>query len=323
MIIDSVLYVEGKKVEAGDDYLILLKHAQEMKGFVWIGLADPTQEEFDHVAKCLQFHPLAVEDSLTALQHPKIEEYEGQHFLVAKTVFFKEALNDVYTGELIFFVGEHYVVIVRHGEGTPLKMVRHDLEVHPNRLREGPWAVVHAVLDRVIDEYTKIALQFDKAIQNLEAKVFGDSRSTYSQEIYFLKREVIEYRHAVEPLVFPVQKLALETVQNTPKNLLPFFRDLDDHLKRACDSAAGLDSLLTTVLQADLAHVQLRQNDDMRRISAWVGLAAVPTMVAGIYGMNFENMPELKWKYGYFILLGSVALFSSILFTVFKKSKWL
>ena len=323
MIVDSVLYVDGRRHLASNDFALLMREAEKTNGFAWIGLAEPSEDEFKEMSELLDLHPLAVEDAVNALQRPKLEEYEGLHFLIAKTIFFTEIENDVTTGELMFFIGKNFIVIVRHGEGSPLSTVRHDLENHPNLLRLGPWAVVHAVLDRVIDLYTDIALQIDSAIATLESQVFSEQRKSFSQDIYFLKREVIEFRHAIEPLLFPVQKLAHETVSNCPSELLPFFRDLDDHLKRACESANGIDSLLTSVLQADLAHVQLRQNDDMRRISAWVGLAAAPTMVAGIYGMNFKNIPELEWRYGYYGVLTGLFIFSIFLYRSFKKSKWL
>jgi magnesium transporter len=179
------------------------------------------------------------------------------------------------------------------------------------------------VVDRVIDGYTAIATELENDVINIETKVFGGNRKTYSQEIYFLKREVIEYRHAIEPLVVPLQKIASDAFSSAPNQIKPFIRDTLDHLQHACEHASGMDSLLTTVLQADLAHVQVRQNEDVRRISAWVALAAGPTMIAGIYGMNFETMPELAWKYGYGMALGLIGVLSGYLFYKFKKSKWL
>jgi magnesium transporter len=179
------------------------------------------------------------------------------------------------------------------------------------------------VADRVIDEYTKIAAELENDVINIETKVFGGKRKTYSQEIYFPKREVIEYRHAIEPLILPLQKVASETFAAAPSEIKPFFRDTIDHLQHAYEHATGMDSLLTTVLQADLAHVQVRQNEDVRRISAWVALAAGPTMIAGIYGMNFEFMPELQWKFGYPLVMGLVAAISGFLFYKFKRAKWL
>ena len=323
MIVDAALYHNGLRVPAPADISDQVELARKNGGFVWIGLAEPTQQEFDHVVGELNFHPLAIEDAVSAKQRPKIEDYDGLTFFVIKTVFYNEARSEITTGELMCFVDKHFIVIVRHGEGSPLTTVRHDIEAKPAQLALGPFAVLHAVADRVIDEYTKIATELENDVINIETKVFGGKRKTYSQEIYFLKREVIEYRHAIEPLILPLQKVASETFAAAPSEIKPFFRDTIDHLQHAYEHATGMDSLLTTVLQADLAHVQVRQNEDVRRISAWVALAAGPTMIAGIYGMNFEFMPELQWKFGYPLVMGLVAAISGFLFYKFKRAKWL
>jgi len=323
MIVDSALYQNGIRIVGPSDISDLVDIARTSGGFVWLGLSEPTHDEFEHVVGELNFHPLAVEDAVHAQQRPKIEEYEGLTFFTLKTVFYNEANSAISTGELICFIENDFIVIVRHGEGSPLATVRHEIEAKPEFLALGPFAVVHAVLDRVIDEYTAIATELENDVINLETKVFGGKRQTFSQEIYFLKRELIEYRHAIEPLVMPLQKLVSETYSQIPEVLKPFFRDTLDHLQRACEHASGMDSLLTTALQADLAHVQMRQNEDVRKISAWVALAAGPTMVAGIYGMNFEFMPELSWKYGYPLVLGVVTALSSFLFYKFRKADWL
>jgi len=323
MIVDIGLYINGKRESGPDDISELVKVAQEAQGYVWIGLSEPTEAEFNHVVGELKFHPLAVEDAISAKQRPKIEDYNGLTFFVIKTVFYDELKSEITTGELLCFIDKHFIVIVRHGSGSPLTTVRHDFEQHPAQVKLGPFAVLHAVVDRVIDGYTTIATELENDVINIESKVFGGNRKTYSQEIYFLKREVIEYRHAIEPLLAPLQKIANETNFLEINLIKPFFRDTIDHLQHACEHAAGMDSLLTTVLQADLAHVQVRQNEDVRRISAWVALAAGPTMVAGIYGMNFEHMPELTWKYGYGIVMTIIGLLSGFLFYKFKKSKWL
>jgi magnesium transporter len=323
MIVDSALYQNGIRIVGPSDISDLVDIARTSGGFVWLGLSEPTHNEFEHVVGELNFHPLAVEDAVHAQQRPKIEEYEGLTFFTLKTVFYNEANSAISTGELICFIEKDFIVIVRHGEGSPLATVRHEIEAKPEFLKLGPFAVLHAVLDRVIDEYTAIATELENDVINLETKVFGGKRQTFSQEIYFLKRELIEYRHAIEPLVMPLQKLLSETYSQIPEVLKPFFRDTLDHLQRACEHASGMDSLLTTALQADLAHVQMRQNEDVRKISAWVALAAGPTMVAGIYGMNFEFMPELSWKYGYPLVLGVVTALSSFLFYKFRKADWL
>ena len=323
MIVDVALYQNGIRVEGPQDISDLVAQAKNSGGFVWLGLAEPTQAEFDMVVGELDFHPLAVEDAVNAKQRPKIEDYEGLTFFVMKTVFFDRAEQEITTGELMCFIAENFIVIVRHGEGHPLSTVRHDLEQNPKLLKLGPFAVLHAVADRVIDGYTDIATSLEQEVVGIENKVFSGKRQTFSQEIYFLKREIIEFKHAIEPLIVPINKLFSGTVLSVPEEIKPFFRDTSDHLLQACEHASGLDSLITSVLEADLAHIQVQQNIDVRRISAWVALASGPTMIAGIYGMNFQNMPELSTKYGYFVVLGAMATLTGFLFRAFKKSGWL
>ncbi|HEY3293249.1 MAG TPA: magnesium and cobalt transport protein CorA [Candidatus Nanopelagicaceae bacterium] len=323
MIVDSALYQDGIRVEGPTDISDLVDVAKREGGFVWLGLSEPSQEEFDLVVGELNFHPLAVEDAISAQQRPKIEDYDGLTFFVLKTVFFNPSKSEITTGELLCFINTHFIVTVRHGEGSPLATVRHDLELKPELLTLGPYSVLHAVLDRAIDGYISIAAALEHEVTKLENNVFSGKRQTFSQDIYFLKREFIEFRHAIEPLTLPVQKIASENFKPVPAPLHPFFRDTLDHLQRACETAAGLDSLLTSVLQADLAHVQVQQNVDVRKISAWVALAAGPTMIAGIYGMNFRHMPELGTRYGYPIVIAVMVSLTAFLVRNFKKSGWL
>jgi magnesium transporter len=168
-----------------------------------------------------------------------------------------------------------------------------------------------------------IAHSLELEVVSVENRVFNGKRQTFSQEIYFLKREIIEFKHAIEPLILPINKLSSGLVEAVPEAIKPFFRDTSDHLIQACEQASGLDSLITSVLQADLAHIQVQQNIDVRRISAWVALASGPTMLAGIYGMNFHHMPELGTKYGYYIVIGVMITLTGFLFRKFKKSDWL
>lgn len=323
MIVDVALYQDGQRVEAGHDISDMVELACESGGFVWLGLAEPTQAEFDMVVGELNFHPLAVEDAINANQRAKIEDYEGLTFFVLKTVFFDEEQQEITTGELLCFISGHFIVIVRHGAGHPLVTVRHDLEQKPELLKLGPFAVLHAVADRVIDGYTSIATSLEREVVRVENKVFNGKRQTYSQEIYFLKREIIEFKHAIEPLIIPINKLANDVVVSVPERLKPFFRDTSDHLIQACEAATGLDSMITSVLQADLAHIQVQQNIDVRRISAWVALASGPTMLAGIYGMNFKHMPELNTEYGYYAVIGVMASLTLFLYRKFKRAEWL
>ena len=323
MIVDVALYVDGVRTEGPRDISDLVDVARERNGFVWLGLASPTQAEFDLVVGELQFHPLAVEDAVTAKQRPKLEDYDGLTFFVIKTVFFDQAAQEITTGELMCFIDSHFIVTVRHGEGHPLSTIRADLEQKPELLRLGPYSVVHAVADRIIDGYTHIATQLEQEVVSIENKVFTGKRQTFSEEIYFLKREVIEFKHAIDPLIIPISRLYSGSTSAVPSEIRPFFRDTSDHLIQACEQASGLDSLITSVLQADLAHIQVQQNIDVRRISAWVALASGPTMLAGIYGMNFHHMPELSTKYGYYVVLGVMISLTGFLYRKFKRSEWL
>jgi magnesium transporter len=323
MIVDVALYQNGHRVDGSAEISDLVDIARRDGGFVWLGLAEPTQHEFDMIVGELNFHPLAVEDAINAKQRAKIEDYDGLTFFVMKTVFFDQREQEISTGELLCFIADHFIVIVRHGEGSPLDTVRHDLEQQTEILALGPFAVLHAVADRVIDGYTSIGASLEQEVVSVENKVFNGKRQTFSQEIYFLKREIIEFKHSIEPLLVPINKISSGFVATVPEGIKPFFRDTSDHLIQAIEQSSGLDSLITSVLQADLAHIQVQQNIDVRRISAWVALASGPTMLAGIYGMNFHHMPELSTRYGYYVVLGVMVSLTAFLFRKFKQSGWL
>jgi magnesium transporter len=323
MIVDYALYKDGYRYTEPSNLPELISKARTEGGFVWLGLAEPTQEEFDKIAGDFRFHPLAIEDAINAKQRPKLEEYPDLQFCGLRTAFYDEAKSEVSTGEIFCFIGANYIVVVRHGDGSALSNTRQILESNPEHLAKGPYAVLHAIIDHVIDCYIDIAAELETDVMQVENKVFSGKRQTQSQDIYFLKREVIEFRHAIDPLLSPLQKLASEGALHINPTLTPFFRDTLDHLSRASDAAAGLDALLTSALQADLAHIQVQQNSDMRKITSYVALASVPTMVAGIYGMNFEFMPELGWKFGYPLVVGSLVILTGILYRKFKKANWL
>ena len=323
MIVDYALYTNGIRSSEPSNLPELIEKAKSKGGFVWVGLAEPTREEFDKIVGDFRFHQLAVEDAIKANQRPKFEEYPGLQFCVFKTVFYDEAKSEVSTGEILTFIGDHFIVVVRHGDGSPLRNTRHQLEANTEQLAKGPYAVLHAIIDHVIDCYIDIAAELEHDVVQVENKVFSGKRQTQSQDIYFLKREIIEFRHAIDPLLSPLQKLASEGALHVSSNLTPFFRDTLDHLSRASDAAAGLDALLTSALQADLAHIQVQQNTDMRKITAYVALASVPTMVAGIYGMNFDFMPELRWKFGYPMVIGGLLFVTGFLYRKFKRARWL
>jgi len=324
VIVDQAIYRDGHRMHCGDlsDELEMLRRKEN--GFIWIGLKDPTDAEFALVNDELQLHPLAVEDAVKGNQRPKIETYDGSLFLVMKTLRYIEATSDIETGEVMVFVGDRFVVTVRRGEANPLTTVRHMLEQAPEHLEHGPIAVLYSVMDSVVDNYIAIDKEVQEDLDEIERQVFSGSRDVRAEGIYALKREVLEFRRATVPLEEPLRRLAEDpTVPGMKDEARPFFRDISDHLLRVSDHAESYDRLLTDVLNAHLAQISVQQNDDMRRISAWVAIAAVPTMIAGIYGMNFDNIPELHWRYGYFIVLGLMAATCTALYRAFRKSGWL
>ena len=323
MAMDYALYRNGERALDGSTISELIASAREDGGFLWVGVTEPSTAEFEKLATDFEFHPLAIEDAVMAKQRAKLEMYEGMTFIVLRTTFYEERASQVTTGEILAFIGEHYIVVVRHGEGSPLTGVRNRLEQQPHLLAHGPYAVLHAIMDSVIDTYIAITSELEKDVIEVEQSVFSDRTVYNSEKIYFLKRELLEFSHAIYPLLVPLQRLAVDFNDIVPDELAPFFRDTLDHLHSAIDIANGLDNLLTSALSADLAHVQVQQNEDMRKITSWVALAATPTMLAGIYGMNFDHMPELRWTFGYPLVMGVMALVTGTLYYKFKKSGWL
>ncbi len=336
MIVDQAIYRGGRRHGCGDlsDELDTLRAgAAGDDSFLWIGLKDPTLEEFELVNEELHLHPLAVEDALTGNQRAKIEQYESSVFVVVKTLRYIDRTSDIETGEVMLFIGDRFVVTVRRGEGNPLAGVRHRLEDDAARLDLGATAVLHAVMDSVVDNYLTVDRELKIDLEEIEKQVFGDNSRADANTIYRLKREVLEFRRASEPLAEALIGF-MERGRGRALNvdLQHLFRDVVDHLRQVNDHVETYDRLLTDVLGAHLAGVSVKQNEDMRKISAWVAIAAVPTMIAGIYGMNFEKMPELtasvdvggtQYEYGYFVVLGVMATVCLLLYRQFKKSGWL
>jgi magnesium transporter len=320
---DQAVYRHGHRMPCSDLSDELAAVRQDGHGWIWIGLKDPTDSEFDLVKDELQLHPLAVEDAVTGHQRPKLEIYDASLFVVLKPLRYIEATSDIETGEVMVFLGDRFVVTVRRGEAGPLAGVRQLIEHDPVRLNLGPVAVLHGVMDAVVDNYDLIDREIQDDMEGLEASVFADDRTSDAQEIYALKREVLEFRRAALPLIEPARRLSEDDIPHVPEVAKPFFRDVADHLLRSVDHIESYDRLLSDILSAHLAQVSVRQNDDMRKISAWVAIAAVPTMIAGIYGMNFTHMPELHLLYGYPAALLLMGVVCGSLFRAFKRSGWL
>jgi magnesium transporter len=326
MIVDSALYRDGVRVplDCAKDDLPRVRASVEHEGdFVWVGLHEPVEGELAEVAEIFALHPLAVEDALHAHQRPKLERYDDGIFLVLKTLWYVDEFDAVETGEINLFVGRDFVISVRHGEGTELHTARMDLEQETAVLGHGPSAVLYAICDRVVDSYEDVARALEIDVDEVEASVFSPERTHDSRRIYVLKRELAEMRRAVNPLKEPMKRFATGSVPAVTQEAAPFFRDVADHLIRVSETIETLDSLLSTAFDAHLARIGVEQNEDMRKISAWVAIAAVGTLVAGIYGMNFQHMPELAWRYGYGFALSVMVVASVVLYRMFKKSGWL
>ncbi|MFG2355439.1 magnesium/cobalt transporter CorA [Streptomyces sp. NPDC048521] len=331
MIVDCAIYRHGHRTEGPEDLSDALDEARAAGGFVWIGLHEPSEREFELVTQEFGLHPLAVEDALKAHQRPKLEVYDDSLFLVLKPVVYEPESDTVSTGEIMIFIGDCFVVTVRHGAGSPLAAVRRRLEEEPEMLDKGPTAVLYAVSDAVVDHYLEVATELQTDLEELEAEVFqpetGGSRNTASR-IYTFKRQVLTFRRASGPLTVPMTRLAGTgqfggEVPFVHDKARPFFRDVNDHLMRVNESVDGLDRLVSDILSAHLAQMSVRQNDDMRKISAWAAMAAVPTMIAGIYGMNFDHMPELHWLWSYPAVILVMAVLEVLLYRLFKRRGWL
>jgi magnesium transporter len=326
VIVDCAVYTNGTR-RAGELPLELaLEAANEPDSFVWIGLHEPTPAEFTAVRRELGLHDLAVEDAVAAHQRPKLELYDGDLFVVLKTARYDDAQETVEFAEIQLFVGHSYVVSVRHGRGSALSDVRHQLERRPEVMALGPMAVLHSVVDRVVDDYQPVIAGLDNDMREVEVDVFDSDRSTQtdpSRRIFKLKREVLDFHRHTRPLVEPLERLVAGALPGCHPELSTYFRDVHDHLMRIVAEIENFRDLLSDALAANLAQVSVRQNDDMRKMSAWVAVGAFPTVVGAIYGMNFEHMPELGWRYGYFIVLALTGTICYLLYRRFKRVGWL
>lgn len=326
VIVDNALYHQGKRVPLGpgdDQSLGSARVPCDPGDFQWIGIHDPSPDELELIARTFDLHPLAVEDAGDSHQRPKVEHYDDTLFLVLKTLWYVDEEDAVETGEINMFVGTDFVVTVRHGAGIDLATSRRDLEHRAKVLEHGPMGVMYAICDRVVDEYERVGAALEEDVDEVEESVFSPARTDDSNRIYVLKREIAEVRRAVTPLREPMRKFSTPTDGLITSETATYFRDVADHLHRVSEVIDNLDVLLSTAFDAHLARVSVQQNEDMRKISAGAALVVVPTLIAGIYGMNFDHMPELGWSYGYpFSLLLMVGV-AGALFAWFKRSGWL
>jgi len=323
VIADCAVYEEGQR-RAGDLPLEEACEASQKDGaFVWLGVIAPSAEEFDAIAREFDLHELAVEDAIKAHQRPKVELYGETLLVVLKSARYVDSEEVIETGEILLFVNPAFIISVRHGEASALAAVRKRVEERGDLLRSGPAAVLYAILDRVVDDYEAAAQGVEDDIQEVEQQVFSPERINPAERIYKLEREVLDFHRAVAPLAQAVDQLARGHFQLIPAALHEYLRDVHDHLLRVSSRITGFRDLLTSALHATLTQVSVRQNEDMRKITAWVAILAVPTMMAGIYGMNFKYMPELGWKFGYPAALGVILVVCALLYRRFKRAGWL
>jgi magnesium transporter len=323
VIVDSALYVGGRR-QPGRFDTALSASVDRPDAFSWTGLFEPTKAEFHEIRRHVDLHDLVVEDALNAHQRPKLEQYDDDLFVVLRTATYLDAVEEVEFGELQIFVTRRAVLHVRHNAPSKLVGVRHALEQQPERLACGPGAVLHAIVDHVVDGYEPVVDGLEHDIREVERAVFTRVGGRNPVErIYVLMRNVLSVQDALTPLLAPLDALATRPFGVIHEDLREYFRDVHDHLAAVVQRVGTMHDLVTTILAANLTSVSVRQNEDMRKISAWVAIAAVPTMIAGVYGMNFEHMPELSspWGYPFAIVLMSGVCIG--LYRRFRSAGWL
>jgi magnesium transporter len=323
-IVDCAVYEDGKRRNGP----VPIDQAHEAcraddRAWVWIGLFEPSMEEFDSVASEFALHPIAVEDAVKAHQRPKLESYGDTVFVVLKTARYHDEEETVEFGEIALFLGAGFIISVRHGQAAELGDARKWVEGQPDLLRCGPSAALYAIVDRVVDEYTPVIAGIEDDIEEVEQDVFSPARTDSSQRIYKLKREVIEMHRTTAPLIEPLRAVSEGQYDVVPQPMLEYFRDVYDHVIRADEAVDGFRESLASALNANLTQVSVRQNEDVRKISAVAAIVAVPTLISGIYGMNFKHMPELTSPVGYPAALTAMLVISFILYRFFKRAGWL
>ncbi|OBF07122.1 magnesium/cobalt transporter CorA [Mycobacterium sp. 852002-10029_SCH5224772] len=333
-LVDCAVYADGHRLSGKVRYAASLDKVREIEtqgheGFVWVGLREPSQAQMQEVADVFGLHPLAVEDAVCAHQRPKVERYDDTLFLVLKTVNYVRhesvvlAREIVETGEIMVFVGRDFVVTVRHGEHGGLSDVRKRMDGNPEQMRLGPYAVMHAIADHVVDHYLEVSSLMLSDIDSIEGLAFAPGSKIDVEPIYLLKREVVELRRCVNPLSAAFHRIQMDNKDVISKEVRRYLRDVADHHSEAADQIASYDDTLNSLIQAALARVGMQQNNDMRKMAAWAGILAVPTMVAAIYGMNFRFMPELSWTWGYPGIMAVMVVVCLVLYFQFRNRNWL
>ena len=327
MIVDRAIYRDGLRTDGDHDLEALADAGRTGTAVAWIGLYRPSAEEFSTVAAKFGLHELAVEDAVHAHQRPKLERYGETLFCVLRPARYIDEVEDVEFSEIHVFAGPGFVVTVRHGEAPNLAAVRSALETRPDLLRRGPVAILHAIMDRVVDDYARVVAGVGNDVDEIEDEVFG-GHPDVSRRIYALSRHVIAFQRATEPLAPMLARLIDEPGIGDEE--ARYLRDVQDHAVRIQEQVDGFRALLENILSVNLtletkalAEASNVQNEEVKKISAWAAILFAPTLVGTIYGMNFENMPELDWRYGYPFALGLMLLVCLTLHRVFSRRGWI
>ena len=322
-VINCAAYSKGRRVsnikinEVSD----VLKQSDR---FVWIGLHEPDEELLQQVQQEFSLHDLAIEDAHRAHQRPKLETYEDSLFIVLRTAQMNSKEHRVEFGETHFFLGENFIVTVRHGSSIAYTDVRNRCEKAPDLLKKGPGFALYAIMDSIVDQYFPIIEALEAELEVVEEKIFGEkpSRAT-TEHIYQLKRELLEVKRAVSPLIDICNKLMRFDLALIPEDTRPYFRDVYDHALRINEMIDNSRELLGGALEANFSMISISQSDVSKKFAGWAAILAVPTMIAGIYGMNFKWIPELSWSWGYPFVLAMIFILCLILFLLFRRSGWL
>jgi magnesium transporter len=335
MIVDVAIYVDGhRKTSCPLDGVY--RSCRDQGGFAWVGLYEPTEEEFVSVTGEFDLHKLAVEDAINAHQRPKVERYGDSVFVVLKSARYLESSRTVEFGEIHAFVGPDFIVTVRHGEASSLHPARRAIENDPDLLRRGPAAVLYVIMDHVVDDYASVIDSLERDIDEIETEVFGGTPGV-SRRIYEISREVIQFHRATRPLAAALERLMEGDLYDVEPEVRKHLRDVEDHVLRATEQIEAFRELLSNIIVVNLTLVSVNQNEEVKnltqasieqneqvkRISAWAAILAVPTIFTGIYGMNFTYMPELTWKAGYPLLLVLIVLITTLLYRRLKRAGWL
>ena len=321
-VVNCAIYENGRKLRDLD-----IDDTEQMKTsagqLIWIGLLEPSQEMLAPLQRRFGLHDLAIEDAYRAHQRPKLEVYGDTVFVVMKTCQWLD--GELALGETCFFVGRGYLISVRHGKSLSYRPVRERCENVPGKLKKGEDFILYALMDFIVDNYFPVVDALEEKVEELEDAIFEsrDQHRDILSEISVLRRDLLSMRHAVAPLPDICQRIIRFDVPAMDKNTQPYFRDIYDHTNILMDRIEALRETVKSVVDSKMLMVSMRQNEVTRKLAAWAAMLAVPTAVAGIYGMNFSNMPELTWHYGYFAVLGVIVVICIALYWRFKRSGWL